>query len=257
MKPLKNFLALSLLGLLALNSPECGSAAPLYSGNFHAKSLTTPTAEGAANNIVFMGVGGTVPAPYSNNSDGAAVLGFGVGNPKENLGAQLCLVNLDIDKWDQYSVALHLFRDLGDASTIGVGVENVMLSSGGDAGKSFYAVYSHSVQSAPFINETTGRSKLHFSIGAGSGRFGDKSDLDIAAGKGKHGTYVFGNISYEVANEFNLIADWNGQNLNAGVGKTFLFGKVPLVIALGLADLTGYSGDGVRGIFIVGTGFKL
>jgi len=54
-----------------------------------------------------------------------------------------------------------------------------------------------------------------------------------------------------------VIADWNGVNLNAGVSKTFMINKLPIVIALGAADLTNYSGDGVRGIFIVGTGFQL
>ena len=257
MKKLKKCLVPALLGLMAISSPKYGVAAPLYLGNLHAKSLTTPTAEGAANNVVFMGAGGTIPAPYSKRSDGAAVVGFGVGDQKENLALQVCLVSLDLSQWDRYSLALHLHRDIGGGSEIGMGVENVMLSPGGDAGKSYYAVYSHSVQCAPFIDEATGRSRLHFSAGAGNGRFGDKSGQDIATGKGTHGTYVFGNISYEVANEFNLIADWNGLNLNAGVAKTFMVGKYPLVIALGAADLTGYSGDGVRGIFIVGTGFKL
>ncbi len=257
MKPLKKHLVPALLGLLALSAPECGAAAPLYLGNIHAKSLTTPTAEGASNNIVFIGAGGTIPAPYATKSDGAAVFGFGVGDQKENLGLQVCLVSLDLSQWDRYALAFHLHRDLGNASEIGIGVENILLSSGSDGGKSFYAVYSQSVQSAPFIDEATGRSKLHFSVGAGNARFGDKSGDDISSGKGAHGTYAFGNISYEVASEFNLIADWNGLNLNAGVAKTFMIGKYPLVIALGAADLTGYSGDGVRGIFIVGTGFKL
>lgn len=257
MKPVKKYLLPALLGLLALSAPQCGAAAPLYPGNLHAKSLTTPTAEGAANNIVFMGAGGTIPAPYSTLSDGAAVVGVGLGNPKENLGLQVCLVSLDLSQWDRYSFALHLHRDLGNANEIGLGVENVMLSPGGDAGKSFYVVYSQSVQSAPFINEATGRSRLHFSAGAGNGRFGDKSGRDTASGKGEHGTYIFGNISYEVASEFNIIADWNGLNLNAGVAKTFMIDKFPLVLALGAADLTGYSGDRVRAIFIVGTGFKL
>jgi len=119
-------------------------------------------------------------------------------------------------------------------------------------------VYSQGVQGDPFVDKNTGNSKLHFSIGAGSGRYGDKSPDDIASGKGEHGTYVFGNIAYDVAESFNLIADWNGLNLNAGVSKTFwLTKKVPLAITVGAADLTGNSGDGVRLIAAVGTAFRL
>lgn len=257
MKPLKQYLVPALLGLCALHVPDFGVAAPLYRANSNPQTLTTPVGEGAANNIVFMGVGGTIPAPYADDSDGAAVFGFGVGNPKENLGLQVSLVSLDLSQWDRYSMALHLHRDLGNANSFGVGVENIMLTDGGDSGKSYYAVYSQTVQSEPFINKTTGVSRLHFSVGAGTGRFGDKSGDDIASGKGEHGTYVFGNVAYEVADAFNVIADWNGVNLNAGVSKTFMIDKVPIVIALGAADLTNYSGDGVRGIFILGTGFQL
>jgi hypothetical protein len=257
MKLSKQYLVPALLGLFALHAPDCATAAPLYRANSNPQTLTTPVGEGAANNIVFMGVGGTIPAPYADDSDGAAVFGFGVGDPKKNLGVQLCFVSLDLSQWDRYSMALHLHRSLGHANSFGIGVENIMLTDGGDSDKSYYAVYSQSVQSEPFINKATGVSKLHFSVGAGNGRFGDKSGDDIASGKGEHGTYVFGNIAYEVASEFNVIADWNGVNLNAGVSKTFMINKLPIVIALGAADLTNYSGDGVRGIFIVGTGFQL
>jgi hypothetical protein len=257
MKPLKKYLVPALLGLLAMSTPDCGVAAPLYRANIHAKTLTTPAGEGAANNIVFIGVGGTMPAPYANDNDGAAVVGFGIGDPKENLGLQVCLVSLDLSQWDRYSMALHLHRDLGNANSFGIGVENIMLTGGGDSGKSYYAVYSQSVQAEPFVNAATGVSRLHFSVGAGNGRFGDKSGLDIANGKGEHGTYVFGNVAYEVADQFNVIADWNGTNLNAGVAKTFMIDKLPIVTAVGAGDLTDNSGDGVRFLFIVGTGFKL
>lgn len=257
MKPLTKYLVPALLGLFALNSPDCGVAAPLYRANSHAKSLTTPVGGGAANNIVFMGVGGTMPAPYADDSDGAAVVGFGIGDPKENLGLQLCLVSLDLSEWDRYSMALHLHRDLGNANSFGVGVENIMLSEGSDSGKSYYAVYSQSIQSEPFVNKATGVSKLHFSVGAGNGRFADKSGDDILSGKGEHGTYVFGNVAYEVADEFNVIADWNGTNLNAGLSKTFWIDNLPIVTAVGAGDLTDNSGDGTRFLFIVGTGFKL
>lgn len=259
MKQSKKYLLPAILGMLALQAPSASAAepGPTYLPNNHGKSLTTPVAWGASNNVIFMGVGGNYPAPYTSDADGAAVLGFGIGDPKENVGLQVAFVSLDISQWGEYSMSAQLSKDLGNANALAVGVENIMLTDGGDAGKSFYVVYSQGVQGDPFVNESSGNSKLHFSIGAGTGRFGDKSPMDIADGKGEHGTYVFGNIAYDVAESFNLIADWNGLNLNAGVSKTFWLGKVPLAFTVGAADLTDNSGDGVRCVFAVGTGFKL
>jgi hypothetical protein len=257
MKPLTKYLIPAFIGLFAMHSPNAVVAAPIYQPNSNGKSLTTPTAWGASNNVIFMGGGGTTPSPYTNSSDGAAVLGAGIGDPVENVGFQFYVTSLDISEWQEYSASFHLFRDLGCASAIGVGVENVMITNGGDTGKSYYVVYSKGVQCSPFVNEASGDSKLTYSIGVGSGIFGKKSQEDIDHGKGAHGTYVFGNIAYEVAQSFNVITDWNGLNLNAGLSKTFKLkdSDLPIGVTIGVADLTGYSGDGARLIFSVGTGF--
>ena len=224
--------------------------------NIHGKSLTTPVAWGAANGVVFAGVGGTVNAPYRDKADGAAALGIGVGDPIKNLGAQITFISLDLDEWEEYSMSLHLHHDFGGGMAVGAGIENVMLTEGGDADESYYLVVSHGVQGDMFASET-GSSKLHFSVGVGSGRFGEKSAEDIAAGKSEYGTYVFGNVAYELFNEFNAIVDWNGINLNAGLSKTFWIEQFPVAVTVGAADLTDNSGDDVRFIFAVGTGFKI
>ncbi len=250
----------ALFALVAFHSPDAGAAqtsASSYMPNSHGKSITTPVAWGASNNVVFTGAGGTTPSPYSNKADGAAVLGVGLGDPKNNIGIQASVISIDVSEWKEYATALHLFRDLGNADAIGVGVENVMLTDGGDSGKSFYVVYSRGLQYNSIRNSTVSLTKLHYSIGAGTGRFGDKSPDDIASGKGKHGTYVFGNLAYEIADSYNIITDWNGINLNAGVSKSFAIGNVPFALTAGVADLTRNSGDGVRFVFAGGFGFKL
>ncbi len=257
MKILKTCLLPALVGLAALHGSDAIAEQVTFQPNNHGKSLTTPIAWGASNNVIFFGVSGTSPSPYAAKSDGAAVVGYGFGDPKEYFGCHVTLISLDISQWKEYAAGVHLFRELGNSSALGVGVENVMLTNGGDSGKSYYAVYSQGVQSDIFVDKAHGTSKLSFSTGVGSGHYGNKSPLDIASGKGDHGTYVFGNIAYDVANEFNLITDWNGLNLNAGVSKTFRFASFPLVATVGAADLTHNSGDGVRFIFAVGTGFKL
>lgn len=249
-----------LAGLLALQPLKAATANPSVTSlpNQHGKSLTTPVAWGAYGNVVFAGVGFTTPSPYSTKSDGAAVFGGGIGDPKQNLGVQAYITSIDITEWKEYSGSLHLFKKLSDANALGVGVENVMLTNGGDSKESFYVVFSQGVQADSFVNKSTGYSKLHFSIGAGSGRFADKSPRDVAEGKSKHGTSVFANVAYEIANEFNLISDWNGTNLNVGVSKTFWrCNRYPIVVTLAAADLTDNSSDRVRFVGAIGTGFKI
>lgn len=261
MKRLKlKFLMLS--ALLALASPEIVLAESSFSGalpNIHGKSLTTPVGWGAAYGTVFVGAGGTIPAPYSNESDAAMGLGIGIGNPREYVGLEASVMSLDLSDWERYSLNLKVHRYLGHGNSIAVGVENILIGDSSnnrtDADESYYIVYSQGVQGQQLVNDETNRTKLHYSIGIGNGRFRDKSPLDVDNGKGKHGTAVFGNVSYELFDEFNAIADWNGVNLNAGVSKTFMLGRQSaLVASLGAADLTGYSGDGVRFIWSVGAG---
>lgn len=233
--------------------------------NIYGKSLTTPVAWGAAYGTVFAGAGIESRAPYSHGSafsnnagDGGAIIGLGVGNPVDNLGLQVALTQYDMSKWDRYGMSFHVHHYLGSASSIAVGAQNLMLSSGTDSEQSYYIVYSKGVLSPAFVNTDNSTTRLHYSIGAGSGQYGNKTPDDIRAGKGKHGTYVFGNIAYELFNQFNVITDWNGMNLNAGISKTFLISEsFPIVITAGAVDLTGYSGDGVRYIVAVGTGITL
>jgi hypothetical protein len=250
-----------LAGLMALQPlNKAANANPVATAmpNQHGKSLTTPVGWGAYGNVIFAGIGATTPSPYSPKSDGAAVLGGGIGDPVKNVGVQAYITSIDITEWKEYSASLHLFKKLTDASALGVGVENQMITNGGDSDRSLYIVYSQGVQADSFVNQSSGYSKLHFSVGAGSGRFANKSPQDILNNKGKDGTVVFGNIAYEIADSFNLITDWNGTNLNVGVSKTFWrCHKYPIVVTLGAADLTDNSSDRVRLVGAIGTGFKI
>ncbi len=263
MKLSKKYLIPTVLGFLGLSSPVSAST-PIgvynYTPNNHGKSVTTPVAWGASNNVVFMGVGGTYESPYTNKADGAAMFGYGLGDPKKNVGVQVAFISLDLTEWEEYSSAIHLSKNLGNADAIGVGVENIMLTDGGDSGVSYYVVYSRASQDPSVINPKTNKSKLHYSVGVGKGRFSDMSDADKdpkRGNKGEHGTYVFGNVSYEVFDACNIVTDWNGMNLNAGLSKSFMLGKLPFAATVGVADLTGYSGDGARLVVAGGFGFKL
>ena len=135
MKPVTRYLIPALMGLFALQSPDAGAALTIYQPNSHGKSLTTPVAWGASNNVFFVGAGGTSPSPYTAQSDGAAVFGVGLGDPKKDVGVQISITSIDLTQWQEYSASFQLSRDLGNASAVGVGLQNVMITNGGDSGK--------------------------------------------------------------------------------------------------------------------------
>lgn len=251
-RKLKKYVMPALLLLFVLAWPQAASAETTGTENRklnkHAKALTVPTAYGASRGVVFMAAGGTIPSPYKTQSDGAAVFGIGVGDPRKNLGVQLGITSLDLTEWKEYAFGFKLHRRLGETSAIAIGAKHIMITEGGDADPSYYAVYS---QGFP------GNADICLTIGVGNGRYSDKSPLDIATGKGEHGTYVFGSVAYEMFDAFNVIVDWNGINLNAGIGKTFRVFNLPVSTVVGVADLTDYSGDGTRLVLGVGTAYKL
>jgi hypothetical protein len=224
--------------------------------NNYPKSLTIPEAWGAYGNVLFMGVGGTKPSAYSSNADGAAIFGYGIGNP-DKIAAHVVLASLDMSAWNRYSAFFHLCKNISKSGAVGIGAENIMLSKSGDSGKSIYVVYSNVFPISRETYDIDGHSKLYYTIGVGKGRFSNNSDMDISQGKHRHGTYVFGGLACEVANAFNVIADWNGLNLNAGIATTVLDNSpVPIAIMIGVADLTRYSGDRMRFIAGIGTAIK-
>ncbi len=249
----------------SITEPPSSVTAQSVYPNIHGKSLTTPVAWGAGYGDIFFGAGAVSRAQYIHGSafsdkvgDGAVSAGFGLGNPSENLGLQTIITQYDVSQFTNWGMSFQLHHYLSSSRAVAVGVQEVMLSSQPTIEKSYYFVYSQAVDSKPFVNSTTGTTKLHYSIGVGNGKYGNKSSDDIITGKGAHGTYVFGNVAYELFNEFNVITDWSGLNLNAGVSKTFYITKsIPLSITAGAVDLTGYTGDGVRWVVGAGTGISL
>jgi len=227
--------------------------------NIHGKSLTTPVGWGAAFGSAFVGIGGTSPAPYADRADGGMAFGVGLGNPVKQVGLQVSANVLDLSEFDLFSLSAFLHRYIGSSTSVAIGGENMLISdeAQSDGSASYYVVVSRCLaRGNTLLNRRTMTSKLHYSIGVGNGRFSKKSPLDEARGKGSRGTAVFGNVSYELFDAFNVVADWNGVNLNAGAAKTFLINDTtPVSLTLGLADLTDYSGDGVRLIGGLGVGF--
>ncbi len=213
--------------------------------NAAAKSLLTPSAWGAAYGMVFAGAGLTDRSPYLESTDGVLALGVGLGDPVLALGVQLTTTMSDVSESDNFSVSFKVHRYLGAGTAIAVGGESLFTNDAlaDDLGESFYAVISHTLQG---VASRPGVGRLHASLGVGSGRFANTSPRDISEGKREDGTRVFGNVAVEVHPDVNLVAEWSGINLHAGASFAVPIAGQIIGLTLGLADLTGYSGDGIR-----------
>ncbi len=222
-------------------------------------TLTIPSGWGAHSNVVFIGGGITSPQAYSDDDDAGLSFGIGLFDPVEYLGLQLSATMNDVSDQNNWSGGVKVHRYLGNAASLAVGADHLFPSSDSDADESYYVAFSHALQGDA---SESGTAKWNVTLGAGNERFGKKSPADIASGKGEHGTYVFGGVAYEVFKSTNLILDWNGINLNAGVSfAPFSWTQgvefIPIVVTLGAADLTDSSGDGVRFIASAGLSYKL
>jgi len=242
--------------------------------NAAAQTLTIPSVWGAWGNTVFIGAGITDPAPYSKRvigknpagklvigpktrsgkEDASASAGFGIGNPVENVGLQVSATINDVSEQDNTSYGIVLHRYIGNATSVAIGGEHLFRDKDeSDVGESYYLALGHAFQG--FASDDAKVSKLHGTLGVGNGRFAHKSELDEADKKGESGTAVFGALAYQLFTRTNLILEWNGVNLNAGVGIT-PFRHFPLALTLGAADLTGNSGDGARFIGAAGLAYQ-
>ncbi len=216
------------------------------------QSVMTPTGFGGFGEYVFGGLGATYPQVYSNKPDGIASIGFCFGNPVKliniavgfNVGKVLAL--------SDFSTNFIISRKLWAGSSISAGALQAFAGTKvSDApGATYYAAFSHSIQWLPSKGGSSS-SALTYTIGVGNRRFWDKSPADVAAGKGKHGTGVFGDISYEIFKRVDLNAEWTGVNLGFSLGiRPFI--KSALSMGIGLTNLTSYSSDKPSLVFSFG-----
>ncbi|HZY35930.1 MAG TPA: hypothetical protein VFE53_04735 [Mucilaginibacter sp.] len=208
------------------------------------QTTTIPSGWGGYGTYLFGGIGGVYPQVYLTRADLIAFGGACVGNPFKAVNLAVSINMTDVHRFRDFSGNFMISRVVAAGSSISVGGLQLFASEKlSDApGQTFYFAFSHAVQSLP--SQTPGASRLTYTIGIGNGRFYLKSPDDIAAGRGKNGTGVFGSVSYEVIQHVNLIAEWSGLNLGVSAGlRPFKLLKMPLSFGVGATNLTRYSGD--------------
>ncbi len=227
--------------------------------NSAVQSVMTPSGWGGGNTTyIYVVVGGIYPAEYKTpkTADLITAAGLSFGDPKKYVNASISVNVGRVSELQDLSANIILSRRIFKASSISVGGLQLFASSAiSDApDATFYIAFSHSVQGVR--SKSAGQAGLGYTIGVGNGRFLYKSPLDIASGKGKYGTAVFANVSYELFRNVNINAEWSGLNLGFSSGFRPLK-KSPLTFGFGVYNITRNSGDRISFIGTLAYPFML
>lgn len=214
------------------------------------QSLTAPSGWGGFGTYVFGGIGGNYIQPYGKSPDFISFAGFCFGDPERAVNVAVSVNATDISSVSNFSGNVSVSRRVLTGSSISAGALQLFANPQiTDApGTTVFVAFSHAIQSLP-SDLNPGSSKLSYTIGVGTGRFYRKSPKDIEAGRGRHGTAIFGTISYELLKKVNFNVEWSGMNLGCSFGlKPF---EKPLAFGIGLTNLTRFSSDKVNATFVI------
>lgn len=238
-----------------VSSPGAQYAQPSFLPNNSMQSIMTPSGWGGNGAYFFAVIGGVYPALYTQKADMIGAVGASIGSSEKHVNFSASLNIARLSEFKDFSANFIISRQIGGGSSLSLGALQLFsdpsVSDSPDG--SYYIAFSHSSQKiAP---KTQGYSPLTYTIGVGNGRFLLKSPYDVLAGKGKYGTAIFGNVSYEVFKDINVNLEWSGTNLGISTG----FRPFPnnITVGLGIYNLTGYSGDKPSMIGSIGFPYSL
>ena len=220
------------------------------------KSILTPTGWGAAYNTVFGGIGYQTEVSSDGRDDADWGFGVGLGDPVLLVGVQITGTVYDIWGFSQFSLGAKVHRYLGLGTSVAAGAVTLVETMDGQPHRqSFFAVISHTPQQV--LGTRPGMGRLHVSLGVGTGQFAEMPLSTGAHGEEHGGSWVFGSAALELAENWNLIGEWDGLGMNAGMSYTLpLPGFIESVTA-GLADITKRVGDRPRLVFGAGAALTL
>lgn len=212
-------------------------------------TIVNPSAYGASWGSAGIGFGFQERVRFDDQADGVIGLGFGLGNPQKNVGAQVGISLVDVsDPLRDGTFNLKLHRRLPQDFAVALGVQGLARFGNTDGGSSVYGVVTKRFKlrqdrSKPF-------SEIYTSLGVGGGQFRSESDIN----DGNETLGVFTSFAVKVIDPVGLVTEWSGQDLTIGT-PIVLFRKLPFVIVPAVTDITGSAGDGAR--FILGAGYTL
>ncbi|GAB4537803.1 MAG: hypothetical protein Tsb0014_26950 [Pleurocapsa sp.] len=210
-------------------------------------TIINPSGYGAAWGNAGIGFGFQERVRFVDQSDGVIGIGFGVGNPSKNIGAQIGMSLVDVSApFRDGAVNLKLHRRLPSNFSVALGVQGLTTWGDTDGGSSVYGVVT---KRFPLRRDRTKPlSEIYTSLGLGGGQF--RSEFDINNGNETIG--VFSSVAVKIIEPIGFVTEWTGQDLTIGV-PFVPFRNLPMVVVPAVTDITGSAGDGAR--FIVGLGY--
>lgn len=211
-------------------------------------TIINPSAYGASWGSFGIGFGFQERARFIDQSDGVIGIGFGIGNPQKNVGAQIGVSLVDVSSpFRDGAVNVKLHRRLPQDFSVALGVQGITTWGNTDGGSSVYGVTTKRFRLKQ--DRTKPFSELYASLGLGGGQFRSESDIN----NGNETIGVFGSLAVKIIEPVGLVTEWTGQDLTIGI-PLVLFRRLPLVIVPAITDITGTAGDGAR--FVVGAGYS-
>ena len=209
-------------------------------------TIINPSAYGAAWGNAGIGFGFQERVRFVNKSDGVIGLGFGLGDPQKNIGAQIGISLVDVSApYRDGVISLKLHRRLPQDFAVALGVQGLTTWGNTDGGSSVYGVVTKRFKLRQ--DRVKPFSEIYTSVGVGGGQFRLESNIF----NGNETVGVFSSLAVRVIEPLNFVTEWSGQDLTIGT-SIVLFRNFPLVIVPGITDITGAAGDGARFIFGVG-----
>ena len=213
-------------------------------------TIINPSAYGASWGNAGIGFGFQERVRFIDQSDGVIGLGFGLGNARKNIGAQVGISLVDVSApFRDGAINLKLHRRLPEDFSVALGVQGLTTWGTTDGGSSVYGVVTKRFKlrkdrSKPF-------SEIYTTLGLGGGQFRSEDDIN----NGNETVGVFGSVAVKAFQPVGLVTEWTGQDLTIGV-PLVLFRNLPVVIVPAVTDITGSAGDGARFVFGFGYTFS-
>jgi hypothetical protein len=202
-------------------------------------STGSPVSFGANWGDVYAGAGLEAPIRYSGASDGTLAVGMGFLNAMDVVGIDVSLTALSTVRsglTNRMGLNVKVHKIFAENWGVAVGVSSIYLNNKPTDGNA--SVYG--VVSKVFGLENSwvsGFKALTLSLGAGNEGF--RLEKDIRNNNQTIG--VFGSAALKMTDQFAVIVDWPGQDLDVGV-SIVPFRDFPLIITPAIVDLTGSAG---------------
>lgn len=180
-----------------------------------------------------------------DNVDGAAGVGFGLGNAYRNVGVEVVVISYSTARSGILSrggVSIKAHRAIDQHLGIAVGVLNAAAWGDDAQDASFYGVVTKNwtVRGQPLVRAVT----VNLGVGNGNFRRIERNPVVVSStdtpNQYRGDVGVFGGVSLHVRRSVTVIADWTGQDLNLGLSLV-PFRSIPLIMSPVLLDVAGTS----------------